>query len=440
MFVLRASRTELIRNDFIDFFGNLRRTETAFTRCWFRIRNSFPRAYSFLRTAAINRIVTDNLNGVRWGWTEWFDSHKIALISEYISGFDSIRFWKRFNQTVRIILPNIKSLRKPYKSWLSTWLNIPLSFPSWLAKSLFSFTKQLDFSERASRGKPSCFSPFQACPESLLIYQTIGFLWKDVKRESPLAYPLPGLPKVSSHLPNNRIFLKGPQASEILIPDIRIVVRIGNNSQGSPLAYPLPGLPRVSSHLPKDWIFLKGRQEGSPLAYSLPDLLRFSFHLPNNRIFLKGPQEGSPLAYPLPGLPRVSSHLPNNRIFLKGRQEGSPLAYPLPDLLRFSFHLPNNRIFLKGPQEGSPLAYPFPGLPRDPSHLPNNWIFLKGPQEALLPTPFRACQEILLIFQFTFRKPQVSEPCLFGYANHKSDSVQSPNFSRHIIEKVVNPQ
>jgi hypothetical protein len=79
-------------------------------------------------------------------------------------------------------------------------------------------------------------------------------------------------------------------------------------------------------------------------------------------------------------------------------------------------------------------------LPRDPSHLPNNWIFLKGPQEALLPTPFRACQEILLIFQFTFRKPQVSEPCLFGYANHKSDSVQSPNFSRHIIEKVVNPQ
>jgi hypothetical protein len=56
--------------------------------------------------------------------------------------------------------------------------------------------------------------------------------------------------RFSFHLPNNRIFLKGPQASEILISDIRIVVRIGNNSQGSPLAYPLPGLPRDPSHFP----------------------------------------------------------------------------------------------------------------------------------------------------------------------------------------------
>ena len=164
--------------------------------------------------------------------------------------------------------------------------------------------------------------------------------------------PLPGLPRVSSHLPNNRIFLKGRQASEILISDIRIVVRIGNNSQGSSFAYPLPGLPRDPSHLPNNWIFLKG------------------------------PQEGSPLAYPLPGLPRVSSHLPKDRIFLKGPQEGSPLAYPLSRLAKRSFSFSNSPL--------DNLKYPNP-----------------------------VCSDMRTINRTRFNRR---------------------NFSRYIIEKVVNPQ
>ena len=113
--------------------------------------------------------------------------------------------------------------------------------------------------------------------------------------------PLPGLPRVSSHLPNNRIFLKGRQASEILISDIRIVVRIGNNSQGSSLAYPLPGLPKVSSHLPNNRIFLKGPQASEIL---IPDI-RIVVRIGNN-------SQGSPLAYPLSRLAKRSFSFSNS--------------------------------------------------------------------------------------------------------------------------------